>query len=677
TDFRADIVCVQHEYGIFGGPAGSYLLTLLREVSAPIVATLHTILRHPNEEQRTVLEELMQLSERVVTMSERGREMLCETHAIHPAKVDVIHHGIPAHPKESDAEIRRGLGVDGRKVMLTFGLLSPGKGIETVIEALPEIVKENPNVLYVILGATHPNILKEYGEQYREQLCQRADELGVTENVRWVNQFASNEELTRWICACDVYVTPYLKREQIVSGTLAYAVGLGRAVVSTPLWYAEEILADGRGVLIPVQDPPAMAEAINRIFADDHLRASMQRRSLAFGRQMQWPAVARAYAVVFERSIAQSRSRIPHIMAPNPADTLPLALPSLSRRHLDDLTDGCGILQHAKYSVPNRFEGYCVDDNARLLMLACAEGWHDLASRAMAFVHHAYDPQIGKFRNFMSYEREWLEIEGSDDSNGRSIWSLGVAARSASDRGIRDLADEMLRACSDAVNDSEHLRSHVFASLGWLAIPSSRYDEKIRAVGDRLKEGFQTSCMEDWVWFEDHLSYDNARIAQAAILISLRINDEELLRMGMDALRWLTDLQLDRNRQFAPIGCNGFHCRGGERAFYDQQPLEAAASVSACLAAHQATGDAAWLREAQNAFAWFLGRNSIGSAVATTATGACCDGIQEDGLNRNMGAESTLAYLMALSELRRALPKNPALENVEPIRALVIPKELV
>ena len=663
--FGAHMVCVQHEYGIFGGSDGSHLLTILRNVRAPIVTTLHTILQSPSDGQRRVLDEVMSLSERVVVMSERGREILTEAHGIHPAKVDMIPHGIPAHPPETDTEIREELGLRGRRVLLTFGLLSPDKGIQNVIEALPEIVAAHPTTLYVVLGATHPNIRRNQGEVYRDSLKARAEELGVADHIRWVNAFVSISELTRWICACNVYVTPYLKREQIVSGTLAYAVGLGRAVVSTPLWYAEEVLADGRGVLVPPKDTHAMALAINEVLGDDDLRHSLQAHARAYGEAMQWPAVALSYAECFARSMRQSRNRIANIVAQNPADTLPLALPPLRWDHLLTLTDDTGLLQHAKYGVPNRAEGYCIDDNARMLILAVREGDARLTDIAMSFVQYAFDDARGTFRNFMGYDRRWLEDVGSDDSNGRTIWALGVAIANPSPDPSRhdtaDLARDMFEGALANIPSFTHLRSNAFAALGLCELKASGFDEVLRETMRPIRESFATNASPDWHWFEDFLSYDNARLSEAAIRAGRRLGDDELVAMGLTSLRWLMDLQTDRNGQFAPIGCDGFHCKGGERAFYDQQPLEATASIAALIAAGEADGQKHWLDEAQNVFAWFLGRNSIGTLVADPATGACHDGITPQGLNRNMGAESTLAYLMALADLRRALPGNPEL----------------
>ncbi len=656
NEFKADMVCVQHEYGIFGGSSGEYLLSILRNVRAPIVTTLHTILLAPSEDQRRVLDEILGLSERVVTMSERGSEIVASVHGVHPAKIDMIPHGIPAHPRESDEEIKAALGLADKKVLLTFGLLSPDKGIENVVRALPAVVAENPDLLYVVVGATHPNIRRQHGEAYRESLKAIAEELGVTEHVRFVNAFVDLDELTRYICACDVYVTPYLKKEQITSGTLAYALGLGRPVVSTPYWYAEELLGDGRGLLVPARDPEAMAGALLNVFGDRELRRSLRARGLETGREMGWPAVARSYNACFRKSISQSKSRLSSIMDQSPVDTSPLVLPDLRLDHLRRLCDDTGLLQHAKYAIPNRGEGYCIDDNARMLILAVNEGVEDLAALATAFVEYAYSPGHGAFRNFMGYDRHWLESFGSEDSNGRTIWALGTAIAHADAPSVREISRELLVASIGVTERFEHLRCHAFAALGLAQIEDPRTRPVLQRMADRLKRDYHANSAEGWSWFESFLTYDNARLPEAAIRAGVALGDGELLQIGLASLGWLCGVQRDRRGHFAPIGCNGFYHRGGDRAWWDQQPLEATATVAACLAAYEVTADPKWFVEGENAFSWFLGRNAIGMPVADVRTGSCADGIQPNGLNQNMGAESTLAYLMALSDLRRSAP---------------------
>ncbi|RYG31789.1 glycosyltransferase, partial [bacterium] len=627
NDFGADIVCVQHEYGIFGGKSGEHLLTILRNVRAPIVTTLHTILVKPTEDQRRVLDEILSLSERVVTMSERGRDILHEVHGTHAGKIDMIPHGIPARPDHTDAEIKAELGFADHQVLLTFGLLSPDKGIENVVRALPAVVAENPDLLYVVVGATHPNIRRQHGEAYRESLLATAAELGVADHIRFVDAFVDLDELVRYICACDVYVTPYLKREQITSGTLAYAMGLGRPVVSTPYWYAEELLGDGRGLLVPARDPEAMSEALLRVFGDADLRRDLREQGLRAGKSMSWPAVAKAYNTIFTQSIEQSKTRISSIMHPNPVHTSPLSLPPLRYGHLRRLCDDTGLFQHAKYAIPNRAEGYCIDDNARMLILAVNENLDDLATLATTFTEYGFSADRGLFRNFMAYDRRWLETVGSDDSNGRTIWALATALNHSNDSSVREIARELLEPALRELPDFEHLRTHAFVALGVAQMPDARSEPILRRIATRLKRDFARNSDENWIWFEDFLSYDNARLCEAAIRTGVALEDEELIDLGFKTLAWLGEVQTDRRGMFAPVGCNGFYFKGGERAWFDQQPLEAAATVAALLAANEVRPDLKLVQQAENAFAWFLGRNAVGAPLADVATGGCCDGI--------------------------------------------------
>ena len=673
-DFKADMVCVQHEYGIFGGRSGEFLLNILRNIKAPIVTTLHTILLDPTDDQRRVLDEILSLSERVVTMSERGSEIVASVHGIHPGKIDMIPHGIPTAPLESWDELKAALGLKDKKVLLTFGLLSPDKGIENVIRALPKVVAQTPDLVYVVVGATHPNIRRQHGEAYRESLAALAEELGVAGHVRFVNAFLDLDELTRYICACDVYITPYLKKTQITSGTLAYALGLGRPVISTPYWYAEELLADGRGLLVPARDPEATAEALLKVFGDHDLRRSLRATGLEIGREMAWPAVARSYAACFRTSIAQSRTRLSSIMAPNPVSTSPLNLPDLRLDHLRRLCDDTGLFQHAKYAIPNRAEGYCIDDNARMLILALNEGIEDLAALATSFVEYAYSPANGAFRNFMGYDRQWLESFGSEDSNGRTIWALGTAMAHAESSSIREIARELLASSLGVTERFEHLRCHAFAALGLAQVDDREARQVLRKMADRLKIDYRRNEAEGWHWFEDFLTYDNARLSEAAIRAGVVLEDDELLQIGLTSLDWLSSVQQDRRGHFSPIGCHGFFHKGGERAWWDQQPLEATATVAACLAAYETTRDPRWFVRAESAFSWFLGRNAILTPVADVTDGSCCDGIEPGGVNQNMGAESTLAYLMALSDLRRSAPHADAHKSKPPQAVIDMPK---
>jgi glycosyltransferase involved in cell wall biosynthesis len=658
-----DVLSVQHEYGIFGARSGSHVLSLLRELRMPIVTTLHTVLREPNLQQRQVMDELTRLSERLVVMTEHGAQILRATHGVPDDKIDVIPHGIPAVPFDASSKDR--LGVEGRWMLLTFGLLSPDKGIESVIDALPQILEHHPDTVYVVLGATHPH-LKRQGETYRLGLEDRAKRLGVDSHVIFHDRFVSQSELVEFLAAADIYVTASLNPEQSTSGTLAYAVGAGKAVVSTPYVYARELLADGRGILVPWNEPAAIAREIVTLLGDDMKRRRLRERAAAHGRTMAWPVVARSYLQSFDRARVDHMARRRTLFQTKTLASRPMELPEIDLDHVTLMTDSTGMLQHGAFDVPRYRDGYCLDDNARaLLLMALVEDAgpknrkliRNLSSRYLAFVNHAFDEQQGRFRNFLSYDRQWTEVTGSDDSHGRAVWALGTLVGRSSDPGRRSLGGDLFHAALPATCTFTSPRAWAFTLLG--------IDEYLRAFGgesevevvrttlaERLLELFQRNHARDWPWFEDRLSYSNARLPQALIASGQRMGRTDMTAAGIESLGWLARQQCSEDGYFAPIGSNGFFARGGHKASFDQQPVEANGMVSAGLEAWRSTGETRWADHARRAFQWFLGRNQLQQALYDPATGGCRDGLHPDRANENQGAESTLSFLIALTEMR-------------------------
>jgi glycosyltransferase involved in cell wall biosynthesis len=661
-----DLVCVQHEYGIFGGKAGANVIELLRELRMPIVTTLHTILAEPNSQQRAVMQELTRLSARLVVMGEQGASLLEKVHGVDPAKISVVPHGIPNLPLASQSKDR--LGVEGKSVLLTFGLLSPDKGIEYVIDALPQILERHPETLYIVLGATHPHVKERHGEAYRLMLEQRAQRLGVDSSMIFNNRFVGQGELVEFLSAADLYVTPYLNTEQITSGTLAYAVGSGKACISTPYRYAREVLADGRGALVPVRDAGAIAAEVIELLGDDAKRRAMCDKAAAYGRNMGWPAVARSYLRVFEEARREHSIHRRTQFRARTAATRP-ELPEINLEHLRTLTDDTGVLQHAEFNVPRYAEGYCVDDNARaLLAMAYIEdaGVTDdarlvraLATRYLAFVSAAFNVETRRFRNFMSYDRRWLEESGSEDSHGRSVWALGAVVGRANEPGRRSLAGSLFQAALPVVDDFTSPRAWAYVLLG--------LDEYLRAfqgdthvqaargsLAQRLFELYRRSSSPDWPWFEDRVTYCNARLSHALLVSGARTGSAAMVSAGLESLEWLWSIQRSKDGSFSPIGSNGFFVRGGPRAAFDQQPVEASAMIAACFEAGRVTGDAKWDAHARRAFAWYLGQNDLQRPLHDPATGGTCDGLHADRVNENQGAESTISFLLALADMRQA-----------------------
>ena len=664
---NVDIVCLQHEFGIYGGPAGSHILALLRELRMPVVTTLHTVLLEPKADQRRVMEEIISLSTRLVVMSERGRQMLQDIYKAPPAKIDLIPHGIHDVGFVDPTYFKDQFGVEGKVVLLTFGLLSPGKGIEHVINALPPILKEFPEVVYIVLGATHPNELREHGEAYRLSLEILAKKNKVDKNIIFYNQFVDIENLKEFIGAADLYVTPYLNEAQITSGTLAYAFGAGKAVVSTPYWHAADLLADERGVLVPFGDAPAIAREVIGLLRDDTRRHAMRKNAYRLGREMVWSSVALQYMHSFECSRLEVTAPSRKSLVTKTLDQKPRELPKMKLSHLSRMTDSTGVFQHALFSVPNFSEGYCTDDNARAFILSVLlgelgedpESVRTLATTSAAFLNHAFDLNTKRFHNHLSFDRRWLDEQGSEDSHGRALWALGIGVGRSPFRSFQVMAGQLFALALPALTGFSSPRAWAFGLIGiheYLRRLSgdSLVNQTREILIGRLMDRFDASAQPDWQWFETQLSYDNAKLAHALILCGQATGQQAVLGRGLLALRWLTELQMSEKGHFRPIGSNGFYRRGGTRADYDQQPIEAQATVSACLDAYRATSDFWWYEHAERAFDWFIGWNDLGLELYSPETGGCRDGLHVDRVNGNQGAESTLAFLLSLAEMRLA-----------------------
>ncbi len=660
---NTEVLCVQHEFGIYGGSAGSHLLALLKEVRMPVVTTLHTVLQEPNPAQRKVMEELILRSDRLVVMARKGAEILRETYCVSDSKIDVIPHGIPDIPFADSEASKRQFGLEGRKVLLTFGLLGPGKGIEHAIEALPEIVRRHPDAVYLILGATHPHLVAREGESYRLGLERLAEDRGVKEHVIFYNRFVSLEELTEFIGATDIYLTPYLNEAQITSGTLAYVFGAGKAVVSTPYWHALELLAEERGILVPFRDPQAIAEGVCIFLDDPALLVRTRVDAYQLGREMIWPAVARRYLESFQQARADRKAASQVTTTGRALVNRPHNLPPLRLDHILRMSDGTGIFQHATFNVPNFHEGYCTDDNARAFILCNLVDEHgELDQRStsyLAFLAASLDYQTGRFRNFMSHGRQWLEEAGSEDSHARALWALGVGAGRSRNEGHRLLCVQLFERGLPAVESFTSPRAWAFALLGiheFLRGRSSTTSAKAsrKVLTGKLVDLWHGHATEDWPWFESTATYDNARLSQALILSGRWMPHPEALEIGLSSLRWLASIQRTQGGHFRPIGSNGFYSKEGARADFDQQPVEAQAMVSACLEAFLNTRDPFWTVEAKRAFEWFLGRNDLGVPLYDPATGGCGDGLHSDRVNANQGAESSLAFQLALAEMSNA-----------------------
>ena len=677
-----DMVCLQHEYGIFGGPAGSHILHLLRGLKMPVVTTLHTVLREPNPNQLMAMEQIAELSDRLIVMSQLSSQFLQEIFKVPGSKIDMVPHGVPDLPFLDPNFYKDRFGVEGKAVLLTFGLLSPNKGIENVILAMPQILSKHKNVVYIVAGATHPHILRREGDIYRASLQALAKEVGVESQVIFHDRFVSPEEMAEFIGAADIYITPYRYEEQVVSGTLAYALGAGKAIISTPYWHAIELLDDRRGALVPFQNPGAIANKTIELLDTPAIRHAMRKRAYLFARDMVWKRVAQGYMGSFAR-VRSDRMENPRVQfSARITPKLLNLLPELKLTHVNALTDDTGMLQHAIFTIPNRAEGHTTDDNARALIFTvllaqlCKDQLEkhsvppDFPSRYLSFLEHAFDPAQCRFRNFLGYDRQWNEPVGSEDCHGRSLWSLGTVLGRSEDRGLRCAAGRLFEFSLPAVLEFTSPRAWAYTLLGiqeYLnSYPGDRDAQKIRSVlSRRLLEMYEAIRSPDWKWFENVLAYGNARLPQAMLLVGSACSDDRMISAALEALDWLSTTQRsETNGHFVPIGSQGFYHQGGARARFDQQPIEAAGAVSACLEAYRITGDSRWRTEAWSAFNWFLGDNDLQLPLYDSVSGGCRDGLHPDRANENQGAESTLSFLMALLEMRSLQnlerPENPS-----------------
>jgi glycosyltransferase involved in cell wall biosynthesis len=676
-----EVVSLQHEFGIFGGEAGSYIMALLARLNMPIVTTLHTVLSRPSPAQHGVLDQIISVSSKVIVMADKGSELLRSVYGVPSEKIEVIPHGTPDVPFVEPDEAKAVFGFAGRSVILTFGLLSRSKGIEVMIDAMPAILERRADAVYVVLGATHPNLVRDQGEAYREELIARVRALGIEEHVVFLDRFVDQATLIGFISMCDVYATPYLNEAQMTSGTLAYSFGLGKAIVSTPYWHARELLANDCGILVPFGDSTAIGEEIATLLTDDARRSAMRRRVYASGRSMTWPRIAQRYLATFQGVRHSHRPRL----IVRPAAVIPArdsqALPPMRVEHFLSLCDDTGLLQHALHCVPDRSHGYCTDDNARALLLACylnKLGDHQLSdsltSRFAAFVQHAWNVDSMRFRNFLSFDRRWLEDLGSEDSHGRALWALGECALKGRSSSLRRWAVGLFIEALPAVEGFSSPRAWSFALLGldaYCALVAEDWAaSRLRGLlANRLVALLTAAETRGWEWFEESLAYDNARLPQALIVTGCATHTPSYLNAGLRSLRWLMRLQTAPGGIFRPVGSQSFGAKRLPPRAFDQQPLEAAASIAACVEAWRADGDPAWRAEAARAFAWFLGSNDLSLPLIDVETGSCRDGLHPDRANENRGGESAVSYLLSLAQMRELASLSDESSRLAPSRA--------
>ena len=652
---HVDLVSVQHEFGLFGGPAGSYVSLLLKRLKAPIVTTLHTVLNEPTPDYYQALVDVCENSRRVVTMNERGVTMLQEIYGIPAKKIRLIPHGIPDLPFVDSNYYKDKFGLDNRRTILTFGLISKNKGIEMMLRAMPKIIEAEPSVIYIVLGMTHPGVLRHEGESYRFSLQQLVKDLNLQDHVIFHNRFVGDEELHNFLCAADVYVTPYLNREQLTSGTLAFAVGAGKAVVSTPYWAAEELLAENRGRLVPLGDSTGLAREIVTILRDDRLFYSLRRQAYDYGRSRTWPLMGQVYWKLF-RGVRLPMQIAAHSTLTADETLSNIEVPEPALDHLIRLTDDTGLFQHARFTIPNRAYGYCTDDNARavIAIIKYYAQYPDpqtlkLLDIYLSFLMYAQNPD-GSIRNFMDFNRNWQANEPSHDGLGRTLWALGtVLANPPSSVYLSVVKDCFDRSVSHVQRQAP--RGLAYSILGLCdylrQFPgASEIKRCLELAADELLAQHRESHYPDWDWFEDILTYDNAVLPHALFVAGMTLDNEKYIDVATRTADFLLEMIFDGDH-FSFIGCKGWYERGKRRAAFDQQPIDAAATVMMLRAAYEATKERKFLNLQRTAFDWFLGTNDLRVPLYDFRTKGCADGLTPDGVSGNQGAESMLSFLLS------------------------------
>lgn len=662
------MVSIQHEYGIFGGTDGNHILTFLSELRKPSIATLHTVLDRPSPTQRAIVQEMARRCERLVVMSRLAVDLLERSYAIPGERIRIIPHGIPDMRADEQETTKAGFGLTGRRVLLTFGLLSPSKGIEVVIRALPDLVEEFPDLIYVVVGVTHPEVQRRVGEEYRASLQNEVEALGLGDHVVFRNQFVATPELCRYLQATDVYITPYLHAAQITSGTLAYAMGSGAAPVSTPYWYAKELLADGRGHLFGIGDSAGLGGVLRELLSNPDEIERTRLAAYAYSRQMLWPQVGSDY-------VGLTRDLLRKAAAPETRSLRSRNLPELRLDHLVRMTDDTGLLQHAAHSVPDRRHGYCVDDNARALIVTLlarraldSSETDRLTTIYLSYLHHSQTDD-GHFENFMDFGRNSDRKRGSEDCLGRALWALALAVDLAPNEGHRLLAKRMFHKAM-TLPLTFGPRGCALGILGLDAYLRHEPDHALarttlESLGATLIRRFEEHADDEWRWFEPELTYENALLPLALFKFSLRTGDETALRVACDSLSFLETLCFTEERYLHLIGNAGWHARGRERAIADEQPIDAAAFVLAFHAAHAATGDPRYLARMRKSFAWFLGTNRLGLALYDFSTAGCHDGLGTHEVNGNQGAESLVSFLLSLIAMLGLVEDGLDVEDVQ------------
>ncbi|MBN1907818.1 MAG: glycosyltransferase family 4 protein [Deltaproteobacteria bacterium] len=648
----ADLCILEHEFGIFGGQNGIYILPFLHRLEIPLIVTLHTIVKAPSYNEKVVLQEICKMANKVVVMSHKAIELLTTIYNVDKKKIEYIEHGVP-DIHFNQAQSKKEFHLENKKVLTTFGFISRNKGIETVIKALPKVIEKFPEVLYMVLGKTHPNVLRYSGEEYRVYLQHLVNSLNLSKHVFFLNEFINQKELFKYLSASDIYVTPYLNEAQITSGTLSYAIGVGSAVVSTPYWHASELLADGRGRLFDFNDSDGLSSIFMELLDKPDMLKELRGKAYNYGRKITWPKTGEKYIAVTKKVLAEK----PEVSEKKETILDPLILPPFSLAHIKRLTDDTGIIQHAKFGIPNLKEGYCLDDNARALLMvlmAYRQKKNTLALELspiyISYIHYMQNKD-GTFRNFLSFSRNFLDEVGSEDSFGRTIWALGYLLANAPNDAYYRTGKLIFFDASPNFEKLKSIRGIANSMVGISYYLRSKPNddsmiERLRDLALKLVRHYEENSTPDWKWFEPLLAYDNGILPLALLHAAEILKDERITRTALETMSFLTEITL-KDGYLSIIGNEKWYKKDGERSMFAQQPVDALAMVLMYHQAFHLTKDKEYLNKLFACFMWFLGENDLRMSLFDFETKGCCDGFENYGVNRNQGAESSLAYLIS------------------------------
>lgn len=646
-DTDIDLICIQHEFGLYIENQDSFL-RFVQSIIKPIVIVFHTVLSHPQEDARVYLQNIIAACQAVVVMTHSSSSILQNEYQIDKSKINIIPHGTHLVSQIDKKELKKAYGYSGRKILSTFGLLSPGKSIETTLDAMPDIIDENPSILFLIIGETHPMVVKRYGEAYRESLEAKVKELHLSDNVKFINEYLDVETLLQYLQMTDIYLFTSSDPNQAVSGTFVYALSCGCPIIATPIPHASELLSDNTGIIFNFHDSKQLAKSTNSLLKDEQLRIQMSISGLQKTAFTAWQNTAIAYTLLFQELIGSD-------------DILTYSLPGINLDHIISMSQHLGIIQFSKGNQPNLESGYTLDDNARALISICMADKKEEHPQYGKYINMYLDfilyclQDDGTFKNYVNKNYEFTSQNDDvllEDSNGRAIWALGyfiANARTSYDFEIRE-ARKAIRLTFPVLGKIQSPRSIAFTIKGlchyFIKDPSREVYDLIHMLADKLIYLYQSTADNSWNWFEPYLTYENALLPESLLYAYSVMKNEKYKYIAQESFKFLLDKTFLKG-QIKVISNDNWLNKGESNTGYGEQPVDVAGTVMALTSFYNTFQDQEYINRQREAFSWFMGNNHLHQIVYNPATGGCYDGLEENNINLNQGAESTVCYLMA------------------------------